>query len=86
MSEISYYTPEMRRAFRSVTPPPNFHVEVAEHSDDKQLFFLEILFDKRLLLNASHDDKMDIYRYLKQVQDALMHEGAVVQVTGKAVK
>lgn len=86
MSDISYYTPGMRRAFHSIKPPANFHVEIAEHSDDKQLFFLEVLFDKRLLLNASHDDKMDIYRYLKQLQDALMHEGAVVQITGKAVQ
>ena len=86
MSGISYYTPQMRRAFHSITAPKNFSVEIAEHSDDQQLFFLEILFDKRLLLNSSHDDKMDIYRYLKELQDALMHEGAVVQVTGKAVQ
>lgn len=86
MSNISYYTPAMRKAFHSIDAPANFNVQVAEHSDDQQLFFLEIIFDKKLLLNASHDDKMDIYRYLKQLQDALMHEGAIVQITGKAVQ
>lgn len=86
MGHMSYYTPEMRRAFHSVSAPKGFYLDVVEHSDDKQLFFLELMFDKRLLLNASHDDKMDIYRYLKTIQDALVHSGAVVQITGKAVE
>jgi hypothetical protein len=86
MSQISYYTPEMRRAFHSVTPPKNFYVDVVEHSDDKQLFFIDIMFDKKLLLEASHDEKMDIYRYLQTVKNALESVGAIVQVTGRAAK
>jgi hypothetical protein len=86
MGQMSYYTPEMRRAFHSIPAPKNFYVDVVEHSDDKQLFFIDLMFDKALLLNASHEEKMDIYRYLQTVKNALVDAGAVVQVTGRAAK
>jgi len=40
------YTLEMKRAFHSITPPPNFEVQLFEHNVEG-MFFIEIVADEK---------------------------------------
>ena len=86
MTEISFYTDQMRRAFRSIDAPKNFGVTVAEHSDNGVLLFLEIIADEQDFVRLNHEDKIEAVRYLFKVKHALEDNGAVVQITRRAVQ
>jgi len=86
MTEISFYTDAMRRAFRSIDPPKNFEVAIAEHSDNGVLLFLEIIADEKDFVRLTYEDKIEAVRYLFKVKDALQDNGAVVQITRKAIQ
>lgn len=86
MTEISFYTDQMRRAFRSIDPPKNFSVAIAEHSDNGVLLFLEIIADEEAFVRLNYEDKIEAVRYLFKVKHALEDNGAVVQITRKAVQ
>ena len=81
-----FYTDKMRRAVHSLTPPKNFSINIAEHSDGGTLLFLEIIADEYSFMRLDHQGKIDAVKYLFQVKSALEHEGAVVQLTRKAVE
>lgn len=81
-----FYTDEMRRAVHSITAPKDFSISIAEHSDNGTLLFLEIIADEYEFMRLDHQGKIDAVRYLLQVKSALEHEGAVVQLTRKAVE
>ena len=81
----SFYTNEMRRAFHSVAAPKNFGVAIAEHSDNGVLLFLEIIADEQDFVRLNYEDKIEAVRYLFKVKQALEDNGAVVQITRKAI-
>jgi hypothetical protein len=81
----SFYTNEMRRAVHSIHPPKNFGVSIAEHSDNGVLLFLEIIADEQAFMRLDYDGKIEAVRYLFNVKHALEDNGAVVQITRKAI-
>lgn len=86
MTNISFYTNEMRRAVHSITAPKNFGISIAEHSDNGVLLFLEIIADEKAFMRLDYDDKIEAVRYLFKVKYALEDNGAVVQITRKAIE
>lgn len=82
---LSYYTPAMARAFRSITPPPHFTVEIAEHWMEG-MGFLEIVCDEMKFVNLPDHEKRGAVEYMIRVKKALEDNGALVQLTRRAVK
>jgi hypothetical protein len=80
-----YYTPEMARAFRSITPPPTFTVDVVEHVVEG-MSFLEIVCDERKFVSLVDDEKRGAVEYMIRVKKALEDNGALVQLTRRAVE
>jgi hypothetical protein len=79
------YTLEMQRAFHSITPPPNFGVEIFEHNVEG-LFFIEIVADEQKFIKLLDEEKRAAVEYMVRVKDALEHNGAIVQLTRRAVE
>jgi hypothetical protein len=79
------YTLEMQRAFHSITPPPNFGVQVFEHNVEG-MFFLEIVADEEKFVRLLDEEKRGAVEYMIRVKDALEHNGAIVQITRKAIE
>jgi hypothetical protein len=79
------FTEEMRRAFHSITPPPNFGVAIAEHSDNGTLLFIEVIADEKAFLNLDDYGKRQAVEYMAKVKFALENSGAVVQLTRRAI-
>lgn len=75
----------MQRAFHSITPPPNFGVQVFEHSVEG-MFFLEIVADEQKFVRLLDEEKRAAVEYIIRVKDALEHNGAIVQITRKAIE
>lgn len=75
----------MQRAFHSITPPPNFGVQVFEHNVEG-MFFLEIVADEQKFVRLLDEEKRAAVEYIVRVKNALEHNGAIVQVTRKAVE
>lgn len=75
------YTDEMRRAFRSITPPKNFSVDLVDNDN-----FITIRADEKAFVNLYHDDKIEAVKYMFAVKDALEQNGAVVLLVRKAVE
>lgn len=80
-----FYTDNMRRAVHSLQPPVGFGVDIAEHSDNGTMLFLEVIIDENKLARLSHDDKIAAVIYTMKVRDILEKEGAVVQVTRNSI-
>jgi hypothetical protein len=79
------YTLEMKRAFHSITPPPNFEVQLFEHTVEG-MFFIEIVVDEYKFIKLLDEEKRSAVEYMFKVKDALEHNGAIVQLTRRAVK
>ena len=86
MTEISFYTNEMRRAVHSIDAPKNFGISIAEHSDNGVLLFIEVIADEQDFIRLDHQGKLDALRYMLKVKSALEDNGAVVQLTRKAIQ
>lgn len=80
-----YYTDAMRRAFHSITPPPNFSVNIAEHVIEG-MSFLEVIADENQFMNLLDTEKRGAVEYMIRVKKALEDNGALVQLTRRAVK
>jgi hypothetical protein len=78
------YTLEMKRAFHSITPPPNFEVQLFEHNVEG-MFFIEIVADEKKFIKLLDEEKRGAVEYMVRVKDALERNGAIVQVTRKAI-
>ena len=78
------YTLEMKRAFHSITPPPNFEVQLFEHNVEG-MFFIEIVADEKKFVRLLDEEKRGAVEYMIRVKDALERNGAIVQVTRKAI-
>ncbi len=71
------YSIEMKRAFRSVPPPPNgFKVEVIDNDT-----FLVLRLDSYSLMTLSGEEKKRSVEYVAKVKAALEQAGAVVLIT-----
>lgn len=84
MAEALYYTPQMRRAFRSITPPKGFELVVAEHLVEG-MGFLEVIADERQFFRLDDFEKRRAVEYMAQVKKALEDNGAIVQLTRRAI-
>ena len=78
------YTLEMKRAFRSITPPPNFEVQLFEHNVEG-MFFIEIVADENKFIRLLDEEKRGAVEYMIRVKKALEDNGAIVQITRRAV-
>lgn len=85
MTASIYYTPEMRRAFHSITPMKNFQVTLVEHNVEG-MGFMEIVADEVQFFNLPDADKRAAVEYMFKVKAALEDNGAIVQITRRAVK
>jgi hypothetical protein len=79
------YTLEMKRAFHSITPPPNFELQIFEHNVEG-MFFIEIVADEMKFVKLLDEEKRSAVEYIIRVKDALERNGAIVQVTRRAVE
>ena len=78
------YTNEMKRAFHSITPLDNFTVTLAEHTVEG-MFFLEVIADEKQFFSLPDFDKRRAVEYMVRVKKALEDNGAMVQLTRKAM-
>jgi hypothetical protein len=81
MNDISLYTDSMKRAFRSIEAPKNFSLTVSEHSEGGTLLFLELIVSEKDIMSLGVDDQRRAIMYMMKVRDALMQEGAIVQIS-----
>lgn len=79
------YTFEMQKAFRSIHPPKNFEVQIYEHVIEG-MFFLEIVADEIKFMKLLDDEKREAVEYMIRVKKALEDNGAMVQLTRRAIK
>ena len=75
----------MKRAFHSITPPPNFELQIFEHNVEG-MFFIEIVADEMKFVKLLDEEKRSAVEYIIRVKDALERNGAIVQVTRRAVE
>jgi len=75
------YTLEMQKAFRSITPPKNFHVDIIDHDD-----FISVRADEIEFFRLADDQKRAAVDYLVRVKKALEDNGAIVLLERKAIK
>lgn len=75
------YTDSMRRAFHSITPPPNFGVNIIDNDS-----FITIKLNEKSFINMTHDEKIDAVKYVTMIKKALEMEGAIVLVTREVLK
>lgn len=79
------YTIEMQKAFHSITPPKNFSVTIVEH-EVEGMFFLEVVADEQQFFRLPDFDKRRAVEYMVRVKNALEDNGAMVQLTRKAME
>lgn len=74
------YTDAMRRAFRSVTPPKNFGVDVIDNDN-----FITLRADEYKFMKLLDSEKREAVEYINRVKKALEDNGAIVLVVRKAI-
>lgn len=79
------YTLEMKRAFHSITPPKNFELEIYEHNVEG-MFFLELVADEKKFVRLLDEEKREAVEYMIRAKKALEDNGAIVQLTRRAVE
>ncbi len=67
------YTDEMRRAFRSITPPKNFGVELIDHDN-----FITVKAREDVFMRLLDEEKRSAIEYMVKVKKALEDNGAIV--------
>ena len=67
------YTDAMARAFRSITPPKGFNLEIFDNQD-----FITVRADTKQFFNLSDFDKRRAVEYMAKVKEALEDNGAIV--------
>jgi hypothetical protein len=85
MSQATYYTPQMKRAFLSIAAPSNFSVTIFEHNMEG-LGFLEVVADEKQFFRLGDFEKRRAVEYMVRVKKALEDNGAIVLLTRKAVE
>lgn len=67
------YTAGMKRAFHSITPPKNFHLQIIDHSN-----FLTVKASEEQFMRLSGEDRKIAVEYMIRVKKALEDNGAIV--------
>lgn len=75
------YTDSMKRAFRSITPPNNFKVDIIDNEH-----FLSIRANEFEFMRLDEFEKRRAVEYLVKVKKALEENGAIVVIVREAVK
>lgn len=70
------YTDAMARAFRSITPPPNFGVQVIDNEH-----FISVKAKEEVFMRLDYDGKLAAIEYMVRVKKALEDNGAIVLLT-----
>lgn len=70
------YTDAMARAFRSITPPENFGVQVIDNEH-----FLSVKAKEEIFMRLDYDGKLAAIEYMVRVKKALEDNGAIVLLT-----
>lgn len=67
------YTDAMARAFKSVTPPANFGVQIIDNEH-----FLSVKAKEEVFMRLNHDERIAAVEYMIRVKKALEDNGAIV--------
>lgn len=70
------YTDDMRRAFRSITPPKNFYVSIFDNEH-----FLSVVAKEDVFMRLLDEEKRHAIEYMVKVKKALEDNGAIVLLT-----
>lgn len=70
------YTDAMARAFRSITPPENFGVQIIDNEH-----FLSVKAKEEIFMRLDYDGKLAAIEYMVKVKKALEDNGAIVLLT-----
>ncbi len=70
------YTDAMARAFRSITPPKNFGVQIIDNEH-----FLSVKAKEEIFMRLDHQGKLEAVDYMVRVKKALEDNGAIVLLT-----
>jgi hypothetical protein len=69
------YTDAMKRAFRSITPPPGFGVQIVDNE-----YFLSVKAKEDIFMRLLDEDKRRAIEYMVLVKKALEDNGAIVML------
>lgn len=75
------YTDAMARAFHSITPIPNFSVQIVDHEH-----FLAVRANEKQFMHLGDREKRLAVEYMVKVKKALEDNGAIVILVREAVK
>ena len=67
------YTDMMRKAFRSITPPDNFSLQIIDNDH-----FLTVKASERQFMSLTGEGKLMAAEYMIRVKKALEDNGAIV--------
>lgn len=70
------YTEAMKRAFHSITPPPNFGVQLIDNEH-----FITVKAKEDVFMRLLDEDKRRAIEYMAKVKQALEENGAIVLLT-----
>lgn len=70
------YTDAMARAFRSITPPENFGVQIIDNEH-----FISVKAKEEIFMRLDYDGKLAAIEYMVKVKKALEDNGAIVLLT-----
>jgi len=70
------YTDAMARAFKSITPPQNFGVQIIDNEH-----FLSVKAKEEVFMRLDYDGKLAAIEYMVRVKKALEDNGAIVLLT-----
>ena len=75
------YTDSMQRAFRSITPPSNFSVDIIDNEH-----FLSVRANESKFMMLDEFEKRRAIEYMVKVKKALEDNGAIVMLVREAAK
>lgn len=75
------YTDDMKRAFRSITPPKNFGVTLVDHDH-----FITVKASEKDFFSLNSEDKLIAIEYMIKVKKALEMNGAIVMLVREGGK
>ena len=67
------YTDEMKRAARSIEPPPNFYVDIVDNDN-----FLSVRANEEVFMRLDDFGKRRAVEYMVKLKKALEDNGAIV--------
>lgn len=67
------YTDEMKRAARSIEPPPNFYVDIIDNDN-----FLSVRASEKVFMQLDDFGKRRAVEYMVRLKKALEDNGAIV--------